>query len=108
MRKSLATLALLIALMSSTSCLAGPFRLSRTWDDMWNQNYTESAWIHGAVLGTIIPVYPFVGGIMYFVDALVINTYHFWFKDAWDNKGTGFNHKSLSGASKSVAGWGFD
>lgn len=108
MRKSLATLALLIALMSSTSCLAGPFRLSRTWDDMWNQNYTESAWIHGAVLGTIIPVYPLVGGIMYFCDALVVNTYHFWFKDAWDNKGTGFNHKSLSGASKSVTGWGFD
>ena len=107
MRKSLATLALLIAL-STTSCMTGPFRLSRTWDDMWNQNFTENAWLDGAILGTIIPVYPLVGWVMTLGDVIVVNTYHFWAKDAWDNRGTGFNHKSLSGASKSVTGWGFD
>ena len=111
MRKSLATLALLCALMSTTSCIGGPFRLYRTWDDFFNQKYTESPWLHGALLGTIIPVYPIVGGFLYMCDAIVINTWTFWSKDAFplfEETGTGYDHKALSGAKKSVTGWGFD
>ena len=108
MRKSLATLALLCALMFTTSCVAGPFRLSRTWDDFYNQKYTESPWIHGALLGTVIPVYPIVWGFLYMCDAIVINTWTFWTKDAFEGTGTGYNHKALEGAKKSVTGWGFD
>jgi hypothetical protein len=109
MRKSLATLALLGALMFTPSCAAGPFRLSRTWDDIRNQNYTENAWIHGFLLGGLIPVYGIVWGFAYLGDVVVMNNYYFWFKDAFDdNKGTGYNHKALSGAGKSVTGFGWE
>jgi hypothetical protein len=101
-------MALLCALMFTTSCWTGPMRLSRTWDDFWNQKYTESAWIHGALLGTVLPVYPIVGFFAEFVDVLVLNTWTFWSKDAWDNHGTGFNHKALTGATRSVSGTGME
>jgi hypothetical protein len=108
MRKTLATMALLGALMFTTSCVTGPYRLSRTWDDYYNQKYTESAWLHGVLLAEIIPVYPIVGWFMTLGDVIVVNTWTFWSKDAWDNHGTGFNHKALTGATRSVTGYGME
>ena len=108
MRKSLATLALLGAILFTTSCVTGPFRWSRTWDDYRNQKYTESAWVHGVLLSEIIPFYPFVGALTSIGDVVLLNTWIFWTKDAWDNVGTGYNHTALSGAKRSVTGWGWD
>jgi hypothetical protein len=108
MRKPLATMALLCALMFTTSCVTGPSRLSRTWDDFYNQKCTESVWIHGVLLNEIIPVYAFVGAFAWLGDVIVLNTWTFWSKDAWDNHGTGFNHKALTGAAKSVSGTGME
>jgi hypothetical protein len=98
MKKLFAAFALISAL-TLTSCIAGPRRLSRGWDDWTNQKYTEGSWIHGALLQNIIPVYPLIGGVMGFGD-LFYNAYYFWGKDAWDNKGTGFNHENPTGTDK--------
>ena len=109
MRKSLATLALLGALMMSTSCVTGPWRWHRAWDDYTNQKYTESTWIHGVLLSQILPFYPLVGGLTAVCDAVVLNTWTFWTKDAFDDgHGTGYDHKSLSGASKTISGFGME
>ncbi len=99
----MAALALGLTLMSS--CNSGPNRLSRSWDDKTNQLYTEGAWVHGALLQDILPVYPLVGLVMKIGDAIIINPYVFWTKDAWDNKGTGFDHVNPEGAERTVAGY---
>ena len=59
MKKILCGLAL--ALLMLTACQSGPRRLTRSWDDWVNQKYTENAWVHGALLQDILPVYPIVG-----------------------------------------------
>lgn len=96
----LTTLIVIVGLLSA--CASGPRQLSRTWDDYVNQNYTENAWVHGALLQDILPVY----GLVYFgagiIDYLFVNPYYFWSQDAWDNRGTGFEHGSLSGTKKTV------
>ena len=93
----------LAATLMTVGCNSGPKRFSRTWDDWVNQKYTESAWIHGAVLQDIIPVYPIVGFVAAIGDAFY-NFYYFWFEDAWDNKGTGFTHEPVTGSDKMVSG----
>lgn len=106
-KKLLGSLAVVVALSSLSSCVSGPNRLYRTWDDWVNQKYTEDAWLHGALLQNVVPVYPIVGYFMAIGDVIVVNPYHFWFHDAWDNVGTGFDHEQLVGAERSVAGYGF-
>jgi hypothetical protein len=103
-KKFLCAGALAGALLLS-SCQSGPKRLGRSWDDWVNQKYTESSWVHGALLQDILPVYPIVG-LFAGIGDLFVNFYYFWWKDAWDGKGTGFEHKSVMGAEKSVAGSG--
>ena len=104
MKKTLCAVALAGLLTTLTSC-AGPSRLSRSFDDYFNQKYTENAWLHGVVL-VIIPVYPIVSGLASLGDVFV-NTYYFWSDDAWDNKGTGFIHKQLpEDTEKVVSGSG--
>ncbi len=106
MKKILCASALTGALLVLSSCQSGPKRLTRTWDDWVNQKYSESAWVHGALLQDILPVYPIVGFFAAVGDILFVNTYYFWTDDAWDNQGTGFNHKQIEGAEKVVAGSG--
>ena len=103
MIKKLTCASVLALALMTTSCQSGPKRLSRTWDDWVNQKYSESAWIHGAVLQDIVPVYPIVGLFAGFCDGFY-NLYYFWGKDAWDNKGTSFTHKAVTGSDKLVAG----
>jgi hypothetical protein len=38
-------------------------------------------------------------------DGLFVNTYYFWFKDAWDNRGTGYDHVNPTGTEKTVTGY---
>jgi hypothetical protein len=106
LRKSLGTLLLVLGVFSLTACASGPRRLSRNWDDWVNQKYTEGAWVHGALLQDILPVYPVVGLVLTVGDILFVNPYYFWSKDAWDNKGTGYDHEALEGATRSVTGSG--
>lgn len=104
MKKSL--LVLPLALLTLTACQSGPKRLTRSWDDWVNQKYTENAWVHGALLQDVLPVYPLVGLIATIGDTLFVNPYYFWAKDAWDSKGTGFTHEPVEGTEKVVAGSG--
>ena len=87
----------------TTSCQSGPKRFQRTWDDHVNQAYSENAWVHGALLQDVIPVYPIVGLFALIGDSFY-NFYYFWWNDAWDNKGTSYTHKSVDGTDKLVAG----
>ena len=103
--KKLALACAIAATLLASSCMSGPKRLTRSWDDWVNQQYTENAWLHGALLQDIVPVYPIVGFVAGIGDAFV-NFYYFWSKDAWDNKGTGFEHEQVQGAEKMVAGSG--
>ena len=103
--KLLGSLALACVLTLSSGCATGPSRLSRTWDDWVNQQYGDNAWVT-QILCTIIPVYPLVGFAMGVGDIIVVNPYHFWKDDAWDNKGTVFNHVNPTGAARTTEGYG--
>ena len=107
-KKTLTPLAIVLTLICASSCASGPRRLSRNWDDWVNQSYTENSWVHGALLQDVLPVYPIVGIVMAIGDALIVNPYYFWSKDAWDGKGTGYDHEALEGATRSVQGSGLD
>jgi hypothetical protein len=101
-RKSAAKLLIMVVIVGLLSaCASGPKQLTRSWDDYVNQKYTESAWVHGALLQDVLPLY----GIVYFFAGfgdLFVNAYYFWSQDAWDNRGTGFQHEAVSGAKKTV------
>ncbi len=101
-KRTLSTLFIAGSLLALSSCSSGPHKLRRSFEDWSNQKYTEDSWIHGALLQDILPVYPIVTFALGFADILVLNTYYFWSDDVWDRKGTGFNHKALDGAEKSV------
>jgi hypothetical protein len=93
MARKIATALLLAAILgASTGCLAGPYKLSRSWDDKTNELYHRNAWLHGAVFGQIIPIYPIVGFFAGLGDILFINPCYFWGTDAWSNTGTAFIH----------------
>ena len=104
-RKSLITGLALAGLLSLTSCRSGPGRLSRSWDNHVNQKYSDDAWIHGALLQDILPVYPIVGFVAAVGDWLFVNPYFFWFKDVRGREGTSFVYDQAEGAEKSVTGW---
>ena len=90
MRKFICSLLLGAAAVSMTSCAAGPHQLKRTVDDWDHKTYVNSPWLN-AVLW-IVPVMPlahFGAGIG---DFFIGDAYAFWFKDAWDGKGTGYKH----------------
>lgn len=86
-------------------CASGPKRLSRSWDDHVNQKYSENAWVHGALLQDLLPVYPLVGVVAGIGDVFV-NFYWFWTQDAWDNRGTAFEHKQPTNTQRKVSGSG--
>ncbi len=95
----------LASLLCLSACSSGPKRLSRSWDNHVNRKYAEDSWIHGALLQDILPVYPIVGFVAGFGDALIVNPYFFWTKDLADRKGTAFTYSQADDAEKSVAGW---
>jgi hypothetical protein len=89
MKKALVALPLLMALTLS-SCAAGPHQLRRTVDDWDQKMYIENPWIDGVLW--FIPVIPIAGYLGSIGDFFTGDLYAFWFKDAWDGKGTGFKH----------------
>ena len=80
---------------SFQSCLAGPHQLRRSVDDWESKLYTESPWVAAAL--NVIPVIPLAFFGAQIGDFFVTDGYHFWFKDAWDGKGTGFEHQQFLG-----------
>lgn len=94
MRKTITSLALsAVAAVSLTSCMAGPHQLRRTVDDWDHKMYVNSPWID-AVLW-VVPVFPFANFIAQMGDFFVGDAMCFWLHDAWDQKGTGFEHHKV-------------
>jgi hypothetical protein len=91
MRKIIASLALgTVAALSTTSCSAGPHQLRRTVDDWDHKMYVNSPWLDGVLW--FIPVIPLATFVGAFGDFFITDAYAFWFHDAWDGKGTGYEH----------------
>ena len=80
----------LLALTTVSACAAGPHQLRRTVDDWDAKTYASSPWLDGVLW--FIPVFPLCTYGAGIVDFFVGDAYSFWFKDAWDGKGTGFTH----------------
>ncbi|MFT7663843.1 MAG: hypothetical protein ACI87A_002070 [Planctomycetota bacterium] len=95
---------LALCLLLLPGCLAGPYQLSRSWDDWVNQKYSEDARLHGAVFQNIVPVYPFAGLVLGFVDVIVVNPYYFWGNDVWQGNGTAFKHAETPKAQRIIEG----
>jgi hypothetical protein len=91
MRKIIASLALgTVATLSMTSCSAGPHQLRRSVDDWDHKTYVNSPWLDGVLW--FIPVIPLATIVAAFGDFFITDAYAFWFHDAWDGKGTGYEH----------------
>lgn len=72
------------------SCFAGPHQLRRSMDDWDHKHYVNSPrW--NAVLW-IVPVIPVATVVALALDTVITDPYAFWFGDAWDNAGTGYEH----------------
>lgn len=104
-KRTLFTGVAIAGFLSFTSCVSGPKRLQRNWDEYVNQKYSQDSWIHGALLQDIIPVYPIVGFAMAVGDTLAVNPYYFWTKDVKDRKGTAYTYEQPT-SEKTVSGWG--
>ena len=94
MRKLFAGVAVTVAALSLSSCLAGPQQLQRTVDDWDHKTYVANPWLDAAMW--VVPVFPLANFVAGIGDVLVGNAYHFWFHDAWDGKGTGFKHADVA------------
>jgi len=109
MKKSiLAGLAVAFALSFTSGCASGPNRVSYTWQEWRDQKYSESAWIHGALLQDIIPVYGIGTLIAGLGDLLIFNPVQFWGTDAWDNRGTVFTKSNVEDPIRTVSDISFD
>ncbi len=106
MRKIAIALALFVGLTLG-ACSAGPHQLRRTVDDWDQKMYVENPWLDGVLW--FVPVIPFAGFFASIGDFFIGDAYSFWFKDAWDGKGTGYNHHTVDhpdGAMSSLIGDG--
>jgi hypothetical protein len=80
----------LLAITTFAACSAGPHQLKRSVDDWDAKTYVNSPWLDGVLW--FIPVFPILHLGASIGDFLVTDAYAFWFKDAWDGKGTAFTH----------------
>ncbi len=99
MKKWTAVLPLAAAVLAFSGCTSGPHQLTRTVDDWDNRLYVESPWMNGLL--HVVPVIPFAGAVAATLDFFVTDAVAFWLEDAWDCKGTGFDHLKVD-ASESV------
>lgn len=88
--KKFVTLVSLLALFSLASCAAGPQQLTRSVDDWDQEFYVNNPRIDGLLY--FVPVIPLVKYGAMLGDFFVVNPYHFWGEDVWDDQGTGFKH----------------
>lgn len=93
----------MLAITTFAACSAGPHQLNRTVDDWDAKMYVENPWLDGVLwFIPVIPIAHFVGTVG---DFFIGDAYSFWFKDAWDGKGTGYTHftpKATDGAMDSL------
>ncbi|MBI4565458.1 MAG: DUF3332 family protein [Planctomycetes bacterium] len=100
MRK-LALVVVAAVFLGATVGCGGPFTVSRSVNDWYNQKYGETPWLYGNMVSSA--VYGLAMGLSWTADMLVVNTYHFWVKDAQpigDGKGTTFEHKNPTSGKK--------
>lgn len=88
--KKFSMLATAAAVAALASCAAGPHQLKRTVDDWDHKMYVENPLLDGVLW--VVPVIPLAHFGAMIGDFLVVDAYHFWFKDVWDGTGTGFEH----------------
>lgn len=88
MRRSLAVLCVPVLLL--VGCLAGPHQLRRSVDDWEQRSYVNSPWWNVALW--TVPVFPVSYLSALVLDTLITDPWSFWFDDAWDGNGTGFQH----------------
>lgn len=84
-------LALGLALVLLTGCVAGPNYLSNSVRDWQNNHYQENP-IVCQTMSTIFPVYPLLELLGWIGDFLVLNPSQFWFVDIWSGEGAPFVH----------------
>lgn len=101
MRKIIASLALASLAFSFTSCTAGPHQLARSVDDWDQKNYVASPWINGIL--HFVPVIPLAHFAASIGDFFVTDAYAFWLNDAWDGKGTAYDHHKVAPTDGSMS-----
>ena len=106
MSSRLTCLFLAVLLLAAPACWSGPWRLSRSWKDTTADWYSQNAWLHGALLGDVLGIYPIVWIILWIPDILILNPYYFWSHDAWTNEGTSLVHRQPSGPETVESPWG--
>lgn len=72
------------------ACAAGPHQVRRTIDDWDHKLYVNSPWFDAALW--VVPVIPVATVGAFVIDFLITDPYAFWFDDAWDGAGTGYQH----------------
>ncbi len=90
MRKTSRVAAVGLLSLALGACAAGPHQLRRSVDDFDHRTYVNSPWLNVALW--TVPVIPtcLIGATA--LDFAVTDPYFFWFGDAWDGNGTGFQH----------------
>ncbi|MEY4828613.1 MAG: hypothetical protein RLZZ562_409 [Planctomycetota bacterium] len=83
-------LAVGIAAALSTACAAGPHQLARTVDDWDNRLYVQTPVMNGVL--HVVLVIPLLTVCAKVGDFCITDAACFWFDDAWDGHGTGFQH----------------
>jgi hypothetical protein len=84
------TLAVIALAALLSACAAGPHQLRRSVDD-WDQRiYVNSPWLNAAMW--VVPILPISYASAFTLDFLITDPWAFWFDDAWDGNGTGFEH----------------
>jgi len=86
-----ALLAALSLMGLAAGCFAGPSPLSRGFDGWVAELTEEKPRLHGILLQDVLPVYPVFGGVLGFLDWVVMNPYSFW------TDGLGFNEEEAPG-----------
>jgi hypothetical protein len=89
-RSTLRSTTVLLLTILLAACAAGPHQLRRTVDDWDHKTYVNSPWFNGAMW--VVPVIPVAYAFAFVGDFLVTDAVAFWLDDAWDGRGTGFEH----------------
>lgn len=88
--RSLRRSLLLLGVACLGACAAGPHQLRRSIDDWDHKSYVNSPWWNATLWLTMVMPVCYAGAFC--GDFLITDPYVFWFEDAWDGKGTGFDH----------------
>jgi hypothetical protein len=81
---------LVLSTATLAGCAAGPHQLRRSIDDWDHKSYVNSPWWNAALW--VVPVFPVCYAGAFVGDFLITDPWAFWGEDAWDGKGTGFEH----------------